>query len=152
MPIATQRFLPDNGTLAAGVREVAGLTQGGVVGYVNLDPEGITNDVEYEADDLPADAAEEIFTCLLEAKGFRLERIISAGQATPLGEWYDQDDHEWVVLLRGSAGLRFQGESQVHVLNPGDYLEIPAHRRHRVEWTDGREKTVWLALHFKDSR
>jgi cupin 2 domain-containing protein len=99
-------------------------------------------------DDLPADATEEMFTCLLEAKGFRLERIVSVGQATPVGEWYDQDDHEWVVLLRGSAGLRFHGESQVRVLNPGDYVEIPPHKRHRVEWTDACEKTVWLALHY----
>jgi cupin 2 domain-containing protein len=102
-------------------------------------------------DNLPVDVTEEVFDQLLEVKGFRLEKIVSAGQATPVGEWYDQDDHEWVALLRGSAGLRFHGESQVHVLKPGDYIEIPAHMRHRVEWTDPNEKTVWLALHFRES-
>jgi len=101
-------------------------------------------------DDLPADDTEEVFTRLLDVKGFRLERIVSAGHATPAGEWYDQDDHEWVAVLQGSAGMRFHGESQVHVLKPGDFVEIPAHKRHRVEWTDRHQKTVWLALHFKE--
>jgi len=99
-------------------------------------------------DNLTAGAEEEVFTRLLETKGFRLERIVSTGQATPAGEWYDQDDHEWVLLLRGSAGLRFEGESRLHVLKPGDYVEIPAHARHRVEWTDPSESTVWLAFHY----
>ena len=82
---------------------------------------------------------------------FRLERIVSAGQATPPGEWYDQDTHEWVALLTGGAGLRFEDEAEPRVLRPGDYLLIPAHRRHRVEWTDPEAPTVWLALHYRSS-
>lgn len=93
----------------------------------------------------------EVLTRLLDAKGFRLERIVSTGQATPAGEWYDQDQCEWVMLLTGSAGLRVHGESRVRVLKPGDYVVIPAHKRHRVEWTDRNEKTVWLALHYNES-
>jgi cupin 2 domain-containing protein len=92
--------------------------------------------------------AEEIFQVLLETKNFRLERIVSTGQATPPGEWFDQDTHEWVVLLTGGAGLRFADELEPRVLRPGDHLFIPAHRRHRVEWTDTVEPTVWLALHY----
>ncbi len=97
---------------------------------------------------LPAEIPAEIFQVLLETRDFRLERIVSAGQATPPGEWYDQDTHEWVVLLTGGAGLRFEDEALPRVLHPGDYLLIPAHRRHRVEWTDPGQPTVWLALHY----
>jgi cupin 2 domain-containing protein len=92
---------------------------------------------------------DEIFETLLETNHFQLERIVSTGQATPPGEWYDQDTQEWVILLTGSAGLLFEGEGEAHLLGPGDYVHIPAHQRHRVEWTDSKEKTLWLALHYK---
>jgi cupin 2 domain-containing protein len=91
---------------------------------------------------------EEVFLVLLSTGNFRLERIVSTGQATPFGEWCDQDTHEWVALLTGGAGLRFEDEPEPRVLCPGDYLLIPAHRRHRVEWTDSARVTVWLALHY----
>jgi cupin 2 domain-containing protein len=97
---------------------------------------------------LPDVFPEELFDILLHTDHFKLERIVSAGQATPLGEWYDQETQEWVVLLSGSAGLKFADETDVLVLQPGDYVHIPAHRRHRVEWTDPAQKTVWLALHY----
>jgi len=92
---------------------------------------------------------EEIFQVLLSTAHFRLERIVSPGQASPPGEWCDQDTHEWVALLTGGAGLRFEDEAEPRVLSPGDYLLIPAHRRHRVEWTDPEAPTVWLALHYR---
>lgn len=88
----------------------------------------------------------EQFDCLLQTEHLRLERIVSKCHATPLGEWYDQERPEWVVLLRGGAGLIIEGQEDVVVLKPGDYLLIPAHVRHRVEWTE--EETVWLALHY----
>jgi cupin 2 domain-containing protein len=90
----------------------------------------------------------EIFETLIETSHLRLERIISMGQATPAGQWYDQERSEWVALLSGSAGLLFEGESRVQVMRPGDCLLIPARRRHRVEWTDPDQETIWLALHF----
>ena len=90
----------------------------------------------------------EIFETLIETDRFRLERIVSTGQATPGGQWYDQEKNEWVALLSGSAGLLFEGESRVRVIRPGDCLLIPAHRRHRVEWTDPDQETIWLALHY----
>jgi cupin 2 domain-containing protein len=99
---------------------------------------------------IPSEIPAEIFQVLLETKNFRLERIVSAGQATPPEEWYDQNTHEWVVLLAGSAGLRFEDEPELRVLSPGDYFLIPAHRRHRVEWTDPDQPTVWLALHYHE--
>ena len=99
---------------------------------------------------LPTEIPAEIVESLLSTGAFRLERIVSGGQATPPGQWYDQETHEWVVLLKGGAGLRFEDEAEPRVLRPGDYLLIPAHRRHRVEWTDPGQPTVWLALHYQE--
>ncbi len=97
---------------------------------------------------IPADLSLESFETLLRTDQFRLERIVSHGQATPAGEWLNQDRDEWVILLSGRAGLRFDGESEVLLLEPGDYVWIRAHQPHRVEWTAPHEATVWLALHF----
>ncbi len=98
--------------------------------------------------DVPGTLPEERFEELIRGSQFRLERIISTGHVTPAGQWYDQDDDEWVLVLRGSAQLVFDGESETVSLKPGDYVLIPAHCRHRVQWTDPREPTIWLALHF----
>lgn len=94
------------------------------------------------------DVPKEIFETLLEKPGIKIERIISSGQATPLGEWYDQDRDEWVLLVAGSAGLLLEGEDTAHRLVAGDYLHLPAGCRHRVEWTDPEVKSVWLAVYF----
>ena len=94
------------------------------------------------------DAAEEIFDVLCETDCVKIERIVSCGQATPQGEWYDQNRHEWVVLLSGRARLRFQAGDRMVEMKSGDHLLIPAHARHRVEWTDPDAKSVWLAVHF----
>jgi len=96
---------------------------------------------------LPA-ATEELVT-LLEKPGLRIERIVSTGQVSPEGFWYDQLQDEWVVLLSGAAGLRFENETEIRKLKPGDWLHIPAHTKHRVEWTDANAPSVWLAVHFK---
>jgi cupin 2 domain-containing protein len=99
-----------------------------------------------------ADSADEIFETLLEKPGIKIERIISSGQATPPGEWYDQETDEWVILLSGSAGILIDGEDVVRSLAAGDYLQLPAGCRHRVEWTDPDVKSVWLAVHFDTNR
>jgi len=98
---------------------------------------------------IPPEIPAEISEILLQTPDLHLERIVSAGQGTPPGQWYDQETHEWVILLSGSAGLLFAGETAVQVVRPGDYLLIPAHRRHRVEWTEPDRPTVWLALHYR---
>ena len=92
----------------------------------------------------------EILETLLESENFKLERIISSGQATPEGEWLCQELDEWVILLSGKAGLSFEDEECILDLFPGDYIHIPANKRHRVEWTDKNQKTIWLALHYKE--
>jgi cupin 2 domain-containing protein len=99
--------------------------------------------------DLPDEAERaERFEPLLDRPGLRIERIVSTGQASPEGFWYDQPRDEWVLLLSGSAGLRFADEADVRELEPGDWLHIPAHMKHRVEWTDAGQPSVWLAVHF----
>lgn len=100
---------------------------------------------------IPIDLPGELIEPLIQNDALRLERIVSAGHATPPGEWYDQDRNEWVILLTGRARLRFEGTAAPVELSPGDYVLIPAHHRHRVEWTDPAVKTVWLALHYRAS-
>ncbi|TVR64704.1 MAG: cupin domain-containing protein [Gemmatimonadales bacterium] len=85
---------------------------------------------------------------LAESGAIRVERIVSSGHASPEGFWYDQDEAEWVALLAGEAILRFQDPDEEVHLRPGDHLLIPAHRRHRVEWTTPGERTIWLATFF----
>jgi cupin 2 domain-containing protein len=98
----------------------------------------------------PPRTDDECFETLLEDSGLRLERIISQAHATPAGEWYDQGWPEWVLLLQGSACLRIENEPEPVLLKPGDYLHLPSHLRHRVEWTDPEQATIWLALHWRD--
>jgi len=97
---------------------------------------------------LPDASSGEKFETLLERNGVRMERIVSHGQATPDGEWYDQEGDEWVMVIAGRAGLLIEGESQPRVLGPGDHADLPAHCRHRVTWTDPDGPTVWLAVHW----
>lgn len=94
-------------------------------------------------DPLPA---AELFTALFETPHLRVERILSTGQTTPPDEWYDQSQDEWVVLLQGSATLTYEDGASL-AMGPGDYVLIPAHRRHRVSFTSSEPPCVWLAIH-----
>ena len=89
---------------------------------------------------------QEEFLALAQGEGVRVERILSNGQCSPKGFWYDQETDEWVCLLRGSAELEFE-EGGVVTLNAGDYLTIGSHVRHRVEEVSA--DAVWLAVHFR---
>jgi len=101
--------------------------------------------------DLPPEPGDaERFDTLLARGGMRIERIVSTGQASPAGFWYDQAQAEWVAVLSGAARLRFADEPTDRNLQPGDWLYIAPHRRHRVEWTEAMPPTVWLAVHFPD--
>jgi cupin 2 domain-containing protein len=93
-----------------------------------------------------ARADRETVDVLLDRPGARIERIVSTGQTTPPGQWYDQTGDEWVALLAGRATLRFEDGAFVE-LAPGDWLLIPAHVRHRVEATSADPPCVWLAVH-----
>jgi len=97
---------------------------------------------------IPAIIPEELFECLIERKRLKIERIVTQGQATAKGEWFDQSWDEWVLLLQGGAILGYEDGQTVN-LQAGDYFHIPAHVRHRVEWTQPETNTVWLAIHFE---
>lgn len=96
----------------------------------------------------PAELPEELFETLLRSDSVHIERIVSRGHATPAGEWYDQDRDEFVLLVQGAARLAWADGGEVE-LRPGDWLNIPARRKHRVTWTDPDSDTVWLAVHFR---
>jgi cupin 2 domain-containing protein len=91
---------------------------------------------------------DEIVDLLVERPGLRIERIVSTGQATPEGQWYDQDTDEWVLLVEGAARLHIEGEQADRELSEGDWILLPAHCRHRVTWTRTEPPTVWLAIHL----
>ncbi|NPU86267.1 MAG: cupin domain-containing protein [Syntrophaceae bacterium] len=99
--------------------------------------------------DIPDLIQEELFTPILHSAGCRIERIVSRGHRSPEGFWYDQDEDEWVVLLKGSAALRFKDRDEFVTLKPGDHILIEKNRRHRVEWTDPGGETVWLAVYYR---
>jgi len=97
---------------------------------------------------LPADTSLEQIEPLLESATVRIERIVSHGQSTAADDWYDQDENEWVVLLKGEAELRFAGDEELLTMHPGNFIHIPAHRRHRVESTAADQPTIWLAIFY----
>ncbi|WP_346837904.1 cupin domain-containing protein [Microbulbifer sp. SAOS-129_SWC] len=98
--------------------------------------------------DLPRNLDDEVFEDIVRSASVRIERIVSNGQSSPESGWYDQDEHEWVAVLQGSAELTFDDGSKVQ-LGSGDHLNIPAHRRHRVSWTDPQRPTIWLAVFYR---
>ena len=100
-------------------------------------------------ENLPENSAREHFQTLYQNRRVRVERIVSRGHASPEDFWYDQDEHEFVVMMRGHAGLILEGASGEVRLQAGDCLLIPAHCRHRVAWTAPEQDTIWLAVHFR---
>jgi mannose-6-phosphate isomerase-like protein (cupin superfamily) len=98
---------------------------------------------------IQAPLEEEQVDVLLQLPSLRIQRIVSHGQASPEGFWYDQTENEWVVVLQGEAGLQFEANPQTLHLRPGDHVLITAHQKHRVAWTLPNEPTVWLAVFFQ---
>lgn len=98
--------------------------------------------------DTPKNLSEELVETILQTSTFRIERIVSRGHRSPDGFWYDQDGHEWIILLKGSAAIRFEDQSEDTIMTTGNYINIKKHRRHRVEWTDPEQETIWLAVHY----
>src|SRR4051794_21612758 len=91
--------------------------------------------------ELPDSLPDELSEVLVRAKKLRIERLVSRGHASPEGFWYDQEEDEFVLLVQGAARLEF--EHEVVAMNGGDWINIPAHRKHRVQWTTPDEKSVW---------
>lgn len=96
---------------------------------------------------IPSAVKNEINEILLDSEHFRLERIISKGQFSAENFWYDQDENEWVMVLKGKAKLKFEDE-EILEMETGDYINIPAHKKHKVVWTSPDEETIWLAVFY----
>ncbi len=100
-------------------------------------------------DQIPSSTvSDEQFSELLARPGLKIERIVSTGQASPPDFWYDQPGSEWVLLIQGEAKLRLADEAAARHLKAGDFLDIPAHKKHRVDWTPADQITIWLAIHY----
>lgn len=97
-------------------------------------------------DEIPTVLRNELAQTLLSKSEVRIERIVSQGHTSPDGFWYDQNQDEWVLLIAGAARLQF--DDKIVEMKPGSFLMIPAHRRHRVEWTDPGQRTIWIAIYF----
>jgi len=110
--------------------------------------EQVRDSVENIFDELPQNLPKEVVQTLIRAADIRIERIISHGHASPTDFWYDQPQHEWVIVLSGAARLQF--EERVVEMKPGDFLNIPAFQKHRVDWTTPDEPTVWLGVRYGD--
>ena len=98
--------------------------------------------------EIPKLISNEIFQEIIKTKAVKIERIISKGHSSPKNFWYEQEQNEWVMVLKGRARLRFQGTEGIIEMRPGDYLKIPAYCKHRVEWTDPHQETIWLAVFY----
>jgi cupin 2 domain-containing protein len=96
---------------------------------------------------IPENLEDEYVEKLVESNKVKIEKIVSHGHKSPEDFWYDQDENEFVILIRGEAELLFEGGEKIG-MRPGDYLEIPAHKKHRVEWTDPDQFTYWLAVFY----
>lgn len=99
-------------------------------------------------ENIPETLPEELFETIASSPNVKIERIVSKGHSSPEDFWYDQHQNEFVLVVKGSAGLRVEGRDDEIVLKPGDYFNIQAHVRHRVEWTEADNETVWLAIHY----
>ncbi len=97
-------------------------------------------------DNLPGEIPKEIFQTIVQTPHVRIERIISKGHRSEDGFWYDQDQDEWVLVLKGKARIEFEDKSVE--LGAGDCINIAAHRKHRVAWTTPDEETIWLAIFY----
>ncbi|NKC20953.1 cupin domain-containing protein [Pseudoalteromonas sp. S4498] len=97
--------------------------------------------------DIPADLPEEIFETVLSHPNIRIERIVSSGHPSPSSGYYDQDENEWVLVLQGCGELTFD-DGKIVTLKAGDSLNIPAHQKHKVSYTDTSEPTIWLAIFY----
>ncbi|MFW2372791.1 MAG: cupin domain-containing protein [Gammaproteobacteria bacterium] len=98
--------------------------------------------------DIPSQLPDELTEVLVESRCVRIERIVSEGHRSDQGFWYDQDEHEWVLLIQGSASIEYDNGELIKMA-AGDYCLIPAHQKHRVKSTSKTEKTIWLAIFYK---
>jgi len=98
--------------------------------------------------DIPKSLPDELFEIIVQTGNIKIERIVSKGHSSPKDFWYDQDQNEWVLVLKGKAEILIKDHDGPILLKEGDYLNIPAHVNHRVESTDKEQETIWLAVFY----
>lgn len=108
----------------------------------------MTSEIDNLFKSLPEEMEDELFTEIINGKNIKIQSIVSKGHISPESGWYDQDDNEWLVVLRGEAKLSFENSNNVHLV-AGSHLNIPAHTKHKVIWTAPNIETVWLVVHYK---
>jgi len=96
---------------------------------------------------IPKDLDEEVLEQLVKSEHISIERILSKGHQSPESGWYDQEQNEWVMIVAGEAILSFDDGSDM-TMRKGDYINIPAHKKHKVKWTDPEIETIWLAVFY----
>lgn len=89
----------------------------------------------------------EFIQILLQCPGIRIEKIVSSGQCSPEGFWYDQKESEWICLLQGEAKIAFS-DGREQKLKAGEQLFIPPHQKHRVCFTSCQPPCIWLCIFF----
>jgi cupin 2 domain-containing protein len=97
---------------------------------------------------IPDDLPQEISETLVRSGNVRIARIVSRGHHSTPDFWYDQQDSEWILLVKGAARLRFEEGNRIVDLMPGMHVNIRAHEKHRVESTSETEETIWLAVFY----
>lgn len=101
---------------------------------------------------IPCEVPQEMCQTLLNATACRIQRIVSQGHCSPTDFWYDQLESEWVLVLQGEAVLQFRDAASKVTMKAGDFVNIPAHRLHRVDWTHPETPTIWLAIFYRDEQ
>ena len=110
-----------------------------------MKPTNLFNDIPNE---LPEEILQDLLSADTKTGTVRIERIVSQGHASPETGWYDQDENEWVLVVKGKAKLRFEKDDRLVELNAGDFIDIKAHTKHKVQWTCPDQQTVWLAVFY----
>jgi cupin 2 domain-containing protein len=118
--------------------------------HLGSSSEQVGENIKNIYDGLPQHLPKEVVQTLIRAADVRIERIVSHGHASPPDFWYDQPQHEWVIVLKGVSRLQF--EDRIVEMKPGDFLNIPAFKKHRVDWTTPDEPTVWLGVRYWEAR
>ena len=96
---------------------------------------------------IPDNLDDEVVDIIVQNEKTKIERIISRGQTSPATGWFDQEKDEWVLVLKGEAIISFDNGKAIN-LKAGDHINISAHTKHKVKWTDPETETVWLAVHY----
>jgi len=96
--------------------------------------------------EIPDELDNELVQVLQQSDNIKIQRIVSKGQVSPETGWYDQQQNEWVIVIKGEAVIAFE-QTEV-AMQAGSYINIPAHTKHKVSWTHPDIETIWLVVYY----